>query len=166
MKYICHHVETTHCWPFVWRIHRSPVNSPHKGQWCGALLFSLICASTNTWANNGDVVDLRCHHTHYDVTVMGIQNVILCCCFFFQPLEVHETIAECMIFANHWVAKKICQAFPKNALVSRGRTSEKSTLQEYSTANKRGNNHLKIWKCNFKEKKDFIIIHVTFIQSV
>ncbi|KAL7980201.1 hypothetical protein Chor_001469 [Crotalus horridus] len=27
-----------------------------------------------------------------------------------QPLEVHETIAECMILANHWVAKKIWQA--------------------------------------------------------
>ena len=26
-------------WPFVWR----PVNSPHKGQWRGALMFSLIC---------------------------------------------------------------------------------------------------------------------------
>ena len=23
-------------WPFVWGIHRSPVNSPHKGQWRGA----------------------------------------------------------------------------------------------------------------------------------
>ena len=31
-------------WPFVWRIHRWPVNSPHKGQWRGALIFSLICA--------------------------------------------------------------------------------------------------------------------------
>ena len=26
-------------WPFVRGIHRSPVNSPHKGQWRGALLF-------------------------------------------------------------------------------------------------------------------------------
>ena len=31
-------------WPFVWGIHRSPMNSPHKGQWRGALMFSLICA--------------------------------------------------------------------------------------------------------------------------
>ena len=30
--------------PFVRDIHRSPVNSPHKGQWRGALMFSLICA--------------------------------------------------------------------------------------------------------------------------
>ena len=32
-----------HYWPFVLGIHRSPVNSPHKGQWHGALRFSLIC---------------------------------------------------------------------------------------------------------------------------
>ena len=29
-------------WPIVRGIHRSPVNSPHKGQWCGALMFPLI----------------------------------------------------------------------------------------------------------------------------
>ena len=31
-------------WPFVRGIHRSPVNSPHKGQWRGALVFSFISA--------------------------------------------------------------------------------------------------------------------------
>ena len=31
-------------WPFVRGIHWSPVNSPHKGPWRGALMFSLICA--------------------------------------------------------------------------------------------------------------------------
>ena len=30
-------------WPFVRGSHRSPVNSPQKGQWRGALVFSLIC---------------------------------------------------------------------------------------------------------------------------
>ena len=34
-------------WPFVRGIHRSRVNSPHKGQWRGALIFSLICACIN-----------------------------------------------------------------------------------------------------------------------
>ena len=47
-----------------------PVNSPHDGQWHGALMFSLICARINSWVNNGEAVDLRCHRTHYDVTVM------------------------------------------------------------------------------------------------
>ena len=41
-------------WPFVRGIHRSPVNSPHKGQWRGALMFSLICTWTNSWVNNRD----------------------------------------------------------------------------------------------------------------
>ena len=38
-----------HYWPFVRGIHRSPVNSPHKGQWRGALMFSLICVWINGW---------------------------------------------------------------------------------------------------------------------
>ena len=41
-----------------------------------ALKFSLICASTNGWANNGDAGDLRCHHAHYDITVM-LRSVFL-----------------------------------------------------------------------------------------
>ena len=41
----CHHMETfPRYWSFVQGIHRWPVNSPHKGQWRGALVFSLICA--------------------------------------------------------------------------------------------------------------------------
>ena len=55
---------------FVRGIHRSPVNSPHKGHWRGALMFSLICAWNNSWANNGDAGDLRRHGAHYVVIVM------------------------------------------------------------------------------------------------
>ena len=43
-------------WPFVRRIHR--------------LMFSVICAWTNNWANNGDTDDLRYHRTHSGVIVM------------------------------------------------------------------------------------------------
>ena len=57
-------------WTFVRGIHRSPVNSPHKGQWRGALMFSLICAWINPWVNNREAGDLRRHCFHYDVTVM------------------------------------------------------------------------------------------------
>ena len=57
-------------WPFVRGIHRSPVNSPHKGQWRGALIFSLICAWINSWVNNGETGDFRRHRAHYDVIVM------------------------------------------------------------------------------------------------
>ena len=57
-------------WPFVRRIHRSPVNSPHKGQWRGALKFPLICARINGWVNNREAGDLRRHQAHCDVIVM------------------------------------------------------------------------------------------------
>ena len=55
---------------FVRGIHRPPVDSPHKGQWRGALMFSLVCPWINSWANNRDAVNLRGHRAHYDVTVM------------------------------------------------------------------------------------------------
>ena len=58
------------CWPFVRGIHRPPVNSPHKDQWRGALMFSLICAWMNGWVNNREAGDLRRHRAHYDVIVM------------------------------------------------------------------------------------------------
>ena len=52
-------------------IHRSPANSPHKGQWRGALMFSLICVWINGWVNNREAGDLRRYHAHYDVTLMA-----------------------------------------------------------------------------------------------
>ena len=57
-------------WPFVRGIHRSPVNSPHKGQWRRALMFSLICARINVWVNNGEAGVFRRSRAHYDVIVM------------------------------------------------------------------------------------------------
>ena len=56
-------------WAFVREIYRSPVNSPHKGQWRGALMFSLICVWINYWVNNREAGDLRRYRAHYDVTV-------------------------------------------------------------------------------------------------
>ena len=49
-----------------------PVKSPHKGQWRGALMFSLICARINDWVNNQEAGDLRRHRGHYDVSVMNL----------------------------------------------------------------------------------------------
>ena len=57
-------------WPSVRGTHRSPVNSPDKGQWHRALMFSFICAKTNGWINNRDAGDLRRHRSHYYVTEM------------------------------------------------------------------------------------------------
>ena len=57
-------------WPFVRGIHRWPVNFPHKGQWRGALMFSLICAWIYGWVINREAGDLRHYCGHYDVIVM------------------------------------------------------------------------------------------------
>ena len=57
-------------WPFVRGLPRSPVNSPHKGQWRGALMFSLICVWINGWVNNPEAGDLSRYRAHYDVIVM------------------------------------------------------------------------------------------------
>ena len=55
--------------PFV-RIHRSPVNSTHKGQLRGDLMFSLICVWINGCVNNREAGDLRRYRAQNDVTVM------------------------------------------------------------------------------------------------
>ena len=47
-----------------------PVDSTHKGQWRGALMFSLICAWTSGWVNNCEAADSRRYNAHYDVTAM------------------------------------------------------------------------------------------------
>ena len=57
-------------WLFVRGINRWPVDSPNKSQWRGALVFSLICAWPNGWANNRGAGGLGRHRAHYDVTVM------------------------------------------------------------------------------------------------
>ena len=68
-------------WPFVWGIHRSPVDSPHKGQWLRALMFSLIRACTDGWVNDRGAGDLRHHRAHYDVTLMvySLSDETYCC---------------------------------------------------------------------------------------
>ena len=66
-------------WPFVLGIHRSPVNFPHKGQWHGTLMFSLICGRINGWVNNGEAGNLRRHRVHYDVIVMTNINLPWSC---------------------------------------------------------------------------------------
>ena len=71
-------------------IHRSPVNSPHKGQWRGDFMFSLICVWLNGWVNNGEADDLRRYRAHYYVTVMQFIYMYMECVlslpFFFSIL--------------------------------------------------------------------------------
>ena len=52
----------------------APVNSPHKGQWRRALMFSLICVWINDWVNNREAGDLRRYRGDYDVIVMKARH--------------------------------------------------------------------------------------------
>ena len=89
-----------HYWPFVRGIHRGPVNSLHKDQWRGALMFSLICARIKGWVNNCEAGDLRRHLAHYGVTVMGKKAVLSRWNSLFDPHFVaaqssHSTRGQC-----------------------------------------------------------------------
>ena len=84
-------------WLFVRGIHRSPVNSPYKGQWRGALIFSMICAWINGWVNNREAGDLRRHRAHYD-------DIVMWCFLWCQP---GETKVECRWFAMTWRSRDV-----------------------------------------------------------
>ena len=59
--------------PLFGETHGSPVDSPHKGQWCGAF--------DNGWANTRDAGDLKRHPAHYDViaTALSITSLNSIC---------------------------------------------------------------------------------------
>ena len=52
-----------------------PGEFQHKGQWRGALMFSLICVWINGLVNFGVAGDLRRYRVHYDVIVMSRKRV-------------------------------------------------------------------------------------------
>ena len=56
--------------PFVRGIHMSPVNSPHKCQWRGALMFLWSATCINGWVNNREAGDLRRPRAHYDIIMV------------------------------------------------------------------------------------------------
>ena len=50
--------------------HKLLMDSHHKGQWRGALMFSLVYARTNGWANSPNAGYLRRHEGHYKDTAI------------------------------------------------------------------------------------------------
>ena len=106
-------------------IHQSTVNSPHKGQWRGALKLSLICAWTNGSSNNRDAGDLRRHRAYYDVTVMVCVRSAL------DGLR-----DECCINSEVWV---------KKATVKRHLTTRKSSLDSWSVGCVGGVHFFMMW---------------------
>ena len=100
---------------FVRGIHRSPVKSPHKGQWRGALMFSLICVWINGWVNNREAGDLRRYHTHYVVIVMWVISLLHNC------IRLHLWyILRCLIrlicWISTWRSRQDGRRFPDDIL--------------------------------------------------
>ena len=83
------------CWSFVQGIHRSPVNSPHKGQWRGALMFSLIAG------------DLRRHRAHYDVIVMFLNflTYLYLNTYVFKDRKYHFVN---LVSTFRWLLRQLC----------------------------------------------------------
>ena len=78
--------------------HRSPVDSPDKSQWRGALIFSVICAWTNGWASNRDTGDLRRNRVHYDA------NLTLNC-------NANTSVESIWMVYNNWVCIwEVCES--------------------------------------------------------
>ena len=84
-------------WPFAGNS-PVPVNSPHNGQWRGALVFSLICVWINDWANNREAGDLRRHRGHYNVNVMRKGPRYL------ASALVYDRTMEYFSFNNCWLS--------------------------------------------------------------
>ena len=86
-------------WPFVQRIHRPPVNSPHQGQW--RELWCLLWLAS--WINNREAGDLRRHHAHYDVIVMHFKTSgAHCNCKPFCRYNDCSRISSTCIFVALW----------------------------------------------------------------
>ena len=72
---------------------------PHKGQWRGALIFSLISVRINGSVNNREAGDLRRYCAHYDVTVM----LWLAACYLVFKSIFHFHWGECVGGRWGWI---------------------------------------------------------------
>ena len=78
-----------------------PVNSPHKGQWRGALMFYLISAWISSWVNNREAGDLRRNRVHYDANVMFTKSIHKKNSTYRQSTRVNSIFISCYWrFAN------------------------------------------------------------------
>ena len=87
----------------------SPVTgeSPHKGQWRGALVFPLICVWTNSRAKTGNAGDLRRHRTHYNVIQMVNISSFLRWCL---SRSQQKTCQWSPVSVDAWTSARRCQS--------------------------------------------------------
>ena len=104
-------------WPFVRRIHRSPVNSPQKASdaelWC----FLWI----NGWANNRETGDLRRHRANHDVIVMMFYGAyvifaIRIAVAKLQIFHVWNDASPCFCTTTTWIAGPLHAALCSNTV--------------------------------------------------
>ena len=82
---------------------------PSQRQVTQSLVYSLICAWTNGWANNRDADDLRRHRDHYDVTEMhSIRTATSCVRHLFSEYLLGRDVRgyEVLLFKLHVICRK------------------------------------------------------------
>ena len=88
--------------------------SPLKGQWRGALTFSLICTWTKGWVNSRDAGDLRYYRAHYDVIVMHQETIVLKTTFVIQiPIKFRFALIK---LSNRKITAKFCTRHNSHAV--------------------------------------------------
>ena len=94
----------------------SLVNSPHKGQWRGAVMSSFCI-----WVNNGEAGDMRRYRAHYDVTVMTCKSQRWCkTCMSWGFISEVDLISSNMMLTSRGCSNKLnyfaylygCQLIP------------------------------------------------------
>ena len=91
-------------WPFVRGIHRSPMNSLHKGQWRGAFMFSLICAWINLWVNNREAGDWR----RYDAIALMMTSSLCSSTYRSWVQKRRNSSALAMKLRISWTNPSLC----------------------------------------------------------
>ena len=71
--------------------------SPLRGHWRGVLMFSLMCAWTNGWANHPNTGDMRRHGAYCDVIVMRRTLTTMLCCVCCECFGEHR---PCLLRAH------------------------------------------------------------------
>ena len=93
-------------WPFVRGIHRSLVNSPHKYQSRGALMFCLIRVWANSRVNNRDAGDLThepmSHYNRGAVIDNFAPNLCYCVAILYAIVAITASLSNTCMEPDMW----------------------------------------------------------------